>query len=526
MVKLFRLFEFFKRMKNQHILKLAVFALFAWCPGAAEAQYTYDAFRFSETGQTGTARFQAMGGNHTALGGDASTIGGNPAGLAFYNRSELSISPGFSNFRTETSYLNGNSYDSRNNFNLPNFSLVLGGNPQHPNRKWRRTAMGLSYSREQSFHNQFSYAGRNSQSAFIDHVVELANGYSVDQLSQTSEDPSTGEVFANSLPGAYYQIYAFDPTVSNGVEGPPYLPLDGDKAVNQYGTFDARGAHSKWSFAYAGNYDNKLYLGFSVNFNRVKYKYDHVLDESVISGEVFRSYRYGEALDVSGNGVSATLGAIYKATPDVQVGVSVSSPAYTTLRESFYQDARVELVQPDNLPTSYAVTPNDFSYSLLSPFRASGGVTYFVGASRSGFLTASLDFVGYKGMRVYARDWNASDSREFKTFYKNEISNTYKNVVNVRLGGEYRVQALRLRAGLAYQPDPYQVRPDGINRSRLIASAGLGVRIKSVFVDLAGNFNTFKSAFTPYVLEDENRFFTAETRNKAANVILTVGTTF
>jgi long-subunit fatty acid transport protein len=265
----------------------------------------------------------------------------------------------------------------------------------------------------------------------------------------------------------------------------------------------------------------------SVAFNRIRYKYDHVLDESVIGGETFRSYRYGEGLDVTGNGITATLGAIYKISPELQVGASFSSPTYTNMRESFYQNAEVvPVVQDNNIPNSYSVAPNDFNYNLLSPFRASGGVTYFVGAKKAGFVTASIDFVGYKGMRVFARDLNATDARNFKEFYKSEISETYKNIVNLRLGGEYRVNVLRLRLGLAYLPDPYSVRTDNINRSKLIASAGLGVRFKSVFVDLAGNFNTFKSSFTPYALNDQNRYFTATTNNNVTNAVLTVGMTF
>lgn len=515
-------------MKKNQILSIASFACLMFLSLSISAQYTYDAYRFSEVNQTGTARVQALGGNHAAIGGDGSAISGNPAGLGFYNRSELSISPGFSSFNTSTSYLNGITKDSKTNFNLPNFSLVLGGNSQHANRKWRRTTFGISYSRQQSFQNQFSYSGLNKSSAYVDHVVETANGnkMTVNQLNEIYEDPSSGKAFSTSLPGAYYQVYAFDPTVTNGVEGPPYQTIDGDKDVNQFGSYISKGAHSQWTFAYAGNYDDKLYIGISGGFNRIKYSYDHVLDESLVNGATFKSYRFGEALDVTGNGVNATIGAIYKATPTFQFGASISSPTYTSLTESFYQDVSVALVTPDNLPTAYAVAPNDFSYNILSPFKASGGVTYFLGAKKAGFLTASLDYVGYRGMRVYSKDQNAADSKAFREFYKREISDTYKNVVNLRVGGEYRLNIMRLRLGLSYFPDPYRVKTDDLDRNKLIFSGGIGVRTRRVFVDLTGNFSAFDSSFTPYVLNDSSRFFTAETRNKVTNVMLTLGTTF
>jgi hypothetical protein len=62
------------------------------------AQNTYSSFAneavlFSQTGQSGTARFVGLGNANTSLGGDISNISGNPAGLGFYNRSAWSISP-------------------------------------------------------------------------------------------------------------------------------------------------------------------------------------------------------------------------------------------------------------------------------------------------------------------------------------------------------------------------------------------------------------------------------------------------
>lgn len=45
--------------------------------------YSNTALQLSGITQNGTARFQGVGGNHAALGGDASNIFGNPAGIAF-----------------------------------------------------------------------------------------------------------------------------------------------------------------------------------------------------------------------------------------------------------------------------------------------------------------------------------------------------------------------------------------------------------------------------------------------------------
>jgi hypothetical protein len=59
------------------------------------AQDQTDALRYSQLSNGGTARFMAMGGAFTAVGGDASSLAFNPAGIAVFNTSQLTFSPGF-----------------------------------------------------------------------------------------------------------------------------------------------------------------------------------------------------------------------------------------------------------------------------------------------------------------------------------------------------------------------------------------------------------------------------------------------
>ncbi|HSI91080.1 MAG TPA: hypothetical protein VK927_08185, partial [Adhaeribacter sp.] len=62
--------------------------------GNASAQNEVDALRYSNLSFGGTARIQGIGGAQTALGADASSMNGNPAGLGFYRKSEFTFSPG------------------------------------------------------------------------------------------------------------------------------------------------------------------------------------------------------------------------------------------------------------------------------------------------------------------------------------------------------------------------------------------------------------------------------------------------
>ena len=74
---------------------------------AASAQDAYDVSRVLGNNLNGTARFVGMGGAMSALGGDISVMGTNPAGIGIYRRNDFSVSVGFNNTATESNF-NGN----------------------------------------------------------------------------------------------------------------------------------------------------------------------------------------------------------------------------------------------------------------------------------------------------------------------------------------------------------------------------------------------------------------------------------
>ena len=77
--------------------------------GQLSAQNEIDALRYSTQNIFGTAKFNSMGGSFGSLGGDFSTLSYNPAGIAFYNNSEISFTPSLNMNETNTS-LNGNNF--------------------------------------------------------------------------------------------------------------------------------------------------------------------------------------------------------------------------------------------------------------------------------------------------------------------------------------------------------------------------------------------------------------------------------
>jgi hypothetical protein len=498
----------------------------------AFSQYAGDIFRYSESNQTGTARFQGLGGNHAAIGGDASSIFGNPAGLGFYSRSEISISPAVTSVNNKTTYINDVNSASKGNVNVAHASAIFTSQPGFQ-RKWKRSSFGIAYSRQQSFREVYNYTGFNTKSAYVNKVVEDANrgGISEQQL-QADFDAGSSTVgpLAYSLPSAYYNMYLFNPV---GAGGPPYVPLDNSSALEQVGSYAATGANTQWSLSYAGNYDDKLYVGATLGFSRIKYDYDRLFTDLYVDSPDIIAVDQQEGLSVRGNGANLSFGVIYKLNPAVQLGGVLTSPTWSSMKETFSQGVGADFIDgevpgPDGtlIPAPYDFIPvaaNEFVYRISSPFKGSFGATYFV--KNNGFITGSLEYVGYGSMRGNTSYLNDADNRAFKDETIQEIKDTYRNTVNVRVGGEYRAGMFRGRVGAAYIADPYLERAD-IDRSKISFSAGAGVRNDRFFADIAGTLTTFKSAYTPYFLSNPADYSSVNISNKTVNVVLTVGTFF
>jgi hypothetical protein len=512
-------------------------------PYVAKGQFfSNSTFNLSETKQTGTARYQALGGNHAALGGDASNIFGNPAGLGFYNRSEFSVSPVFYNNSTTTDYISNTSTQQKSNLNIGHIGAIFAGTPQNSRSDWRRATFAVSYSKLSNLNNQFRYAGQNNASSFIDWATENVSGVPFDALDK-EYNPTTN--VAQSIESALLNLYLIDDTTPNG---PPYrraIPLKGAAAI-QDGLYKTGGSTNQWSFAYAGNYADKLYIGVSLGLWRASYEYQHSLQERYTNAAPFKGITYDENLTLIGRGINASVGLIYKPIDNLQIGINLTSPTGSSASTLFNEKVSVDL--SGDIPvydatgkavknaqgqqqyvklnkTTIPVAEYDFEYDIISPVRLSGGATYFFG--KMGFITGTAEYIGYNGMRVSTNYYdNSKDNETFKDNNKKRIQGAFNNVVNFRVGGEARLGYLRVRAGGAYLADPYKTIIDNLDRSRFQYSGGVGIRNDRYFVDVAATLMQSKDAYTPYTMNDARRTASAKITNTGLNFAISGGILF
>lgn len=150
--------------------------------------------------------------------------------------------------------------------------------------------------------------------------------------------------------------------------------------------------------------------------------------------------------------------------------------------------------------------------------KLSFGTAFFL--SDYGFISGDIEFINYKKAKY------ASDISGISFDGENDaILASYKNTINYRIGGEFRLDVLRFRAGYNVQSNPYNTSFIDTNRSIQTLSAGLGLRLTKFFIDFALLRSTGKSEYSPYVFQN-NTGPLVNLNNSRTTGMLTVGFTF
>jgi hypothetical protein len=495
----------------------------AWSQGYVESALT-----FSQTTPGGSARIQAMGGSQVALGGDYSSALSNPAGLGMYNRSEITLTPGFTNYNTQSHYFGVSQDASTSKFVIPGFSLVL-HIPTRGNSGFQGGAFGVTMTRVADFNAPFSYRG-NPNSSKLQSFIEDANGYTTDQFDPNG---TTEHNRYNSPTGLAYFNYLIGPAdlLDPTYPGDQYF-TDVKKLPLQTETVQTQGAINQWSFSYGGNYKDILFFGGSIGVSSLRYKTTKTFSESFTDDEFVNGWDMTENLKITGTGVNATFGATVRPVDFMQIGVSYTSPTFYQLSES--SDATMNSSWKDflyysNKPNyggnegdtrlnneSSLTDPVVSEYSLNVPHKFNAGLALI---SKYGLLTGDVEFRNYSKAK-YSASYNSYI--DF-TNPNEDINGTYKSVVNYRGGLEGRYKIFRLRAGYGVQANPY--RGSDYDNSIKTISAGLGIKLDKFHVDFAWVQSKGNSLYGPYFLNDGSGPI-VELQTKIVTGLLTLGVNF
>lgn len=443
--------------------KLITLVTILLCHMAMKGQYVSDALRYSQNFPTLTARSMAMGNAFTSLGGDFSSAYLNPAGLGLYRKSEFQFSPGLGYSSIKTSYNGGKNSDFRYQFILSSLGYV-GTFSSGRDKGLVSASYAVGYNRLNNFFNNIYIKGDNSSSAFADYFWANADG----------NDPESLDPFAERL--------AFDAYVIDTVPGTAfeYYNVVGSLPVAQRKIIETTGGTGEWSFAFGLNFSNIMYVGMGIGVYQLNYTQKNITSEfDDYDLNDFSFYQFTEDLDVKGAGFSLKMGMMVRPVEILRIGASMHLPTYYRIEEAFTNSMYSEF---DNgfIPTDVngdIYAEGTYEYRLQTPFKLMGGASVQLG--KVGIVSADIEYVDYSGMRLRERDGMAVFDESNQA-----IKDAYRQVLNLKLGGELRFGNMSLRAGGGLYPSPYASGELNKNAGYSELTAGMGYRDSNFFFDL------------------------------------------
>ncbi|GAA4646371.1 outer membrane protein transport protein [Pontixanthobacter gangjinensis] len=455
------------------------------------AQELKDAYRYTHSELTGTARYMGMSGAFGALGGDISAMALNPASSAVFLSSTATVSLGYRNMANDISFNDGRSTSEQDDFDLNNIGgvFVFSGNDEND---WRKFSLGINYNTESIYEENYFVQG-NSSSSIDQYFLDYAQGVPFELIkgsNYAAEYSFLGRNYGYGYQQAYlgYQAFIIDPVEIND-GNTEYFSLIAPGNFDQEYRYAATGLNGKLTFNLGTQYKDFLYLGLNLNSHFINYENVTRFNEfNDNSGSETTEVYFGNSLYTNGDGFSFQLGGIAKVTDNLRLGLTYDSPTWYTIRE----EATQFLDSNNSLDEFVSVFPQVVNvypeYRLRTPSKFNGSIAYLFG--KQGLISFDYSWKDYSNIKF---------SSGFDIGYgelNNAISEEMKAVSTFKIGGEYRISSFSLRGGFRFEESPFQ---DSYVGDLNGYSAGLGYSFGSFNVDLAYTNASYKDSSTGFI---------------------------
>ena len=458
------------------------------------AQNEVDALRYSQLNVGGNARYVAMGGAFGALGGNSGVLSTNPAGIGIYRKSEFSLSPSIYAKSSTSNFLGSSRSRAKSNANFGNLTLIL----TTPNKKptlWRNFNFGVGFNRLIDFHERYDANGVNTASSLLDVYKE-----EIENDEDWDFDPFGAQL-------------AWDLVLVDTFNGDFYTAIPNYGQTQDY-TVTTRGRMNETNVTFAGNYNDKLYVGASIGFPSIRYEKESVYTETndPADSNFVNYFQLEENLTIRGSGINFKGGLIYKMSDYVRLGASIHSPTYLSLNDSW--NTTMETEDAGGVYTE--VSPEGtFDYRITTPWRTTQSIAFILG--KLGLLSIDHEYVDYTA--AFLRLRGASSTFDIEN---TAINDKYRATSNIRVGTEWRLLPFSFRAGFAHYGNPFK--SDVTNKTpKQSYSIGFGYRNDNFFADVACVITTYKEnnfLYDPTLIE------AVQLKHTATNVVSTIGWRF
>lgn len=436
------------------------------------AQNLTDALRYSNYKIKGTARAAAMGNAFGALGGDFTSLSINPAGVAVYRSGEFTFTPSLGNTSVDGTYLGKTSNDSKYNVSLDNIGYVAtiptGSNSESGVVSF---SLGLGFNRLGSFSMRSLAEGDKSHNSILDYFTNNAN---------------------NGIYDDYYEDLAVRSNLLfQEADGAPFQNdiTNAGFGQSQRKSIERKGYINEYLFSFGANFNHKFYLGATVGVHDVYFKENTNLYEWDAQNNIpyFNDLNFGTYLKTSGTGFNLKIGAIFKPTEELRLGLAFHSPTFYKLSDEYDSSMKSSITYDDGVTENLTKIPDKagaYDYEIETPMKAVLSAAYLFG--KKALVSVDYEIVDYSSSKLK----NGSDGYDY--YDQNQvIKDAYKAVGNLHLGAEYRVSpSFSLRAGYENYPSAFKstyLDQNNLNKNASYStiSGGFGVRQGNVFFDAA-----------------------------------------
>lgn len=468
---------------------------------AALAQDYNDVMRYSQTQYSGSARSVSMGSAFGALGGDFISASINPAGLGIFRSNEISFTPSFGKIENTANYKGISSIEGDFNFNFNNLSFV-GAYGGSSSGDISRVVVGVGFNQVKNFKNYTFIEGQNVNTSLLDYFTNFANEGYMDPFNEKLAYD------ADLLPFDTIQKVYWNDISQAGYGQSHNRSLDESGRINE------------WAFSIALNMNEKLNIGATIGLSDIEYRSISEFYEWDDKGniEYFNHYKYTKDLQVSGFGVNAKFGILYRPTRSLRLGAAVHTPTFYEINEIYTS----ELTQTNDASKTYtAQSPyGEYNYRMESPLRTVLSAGYSIG--KIALVSVDWEYVDYTSARLRS----GGSGYNFNT--ENQVIKNYLVAANnIRIGGEFRASNnISLRAGYEMYGNPYvstfnNEDVKAHSNSQNAISAGFGYRQNNFFADFAYRLTSSRT-----YSEIHNGSQTAEIDSKTGLALMTIGFKF
>ena len=469
-----------------------------------------------------TARSASMGGAFTSLGADLASMSINPAGLGMYRSSEFGFSPMISSSNMKTQFGGISNSSSKTQFAVGNLAAAL--NLYQGSGTLTSFTLGIGYNRLADF-NTSSFAYQNGiNNSYAEIFAEQLYGVNVNDFGYDASNPNGPYQIFNNLSlfqwgGALaYQAGILDPLGTDAyspwgpdTDNPDRTgPLSVNATMNPSQWLRTKGSIGEYVFSGGFNFNNKLYVGFSIGLQDFYYRGEtNYLETYNNNDRRLNGMNYIQTQRFDGTGVNFKFGMIARPTENLRIGVAVHTPSFIHMEEQ-YQAFMSADYKGDGWGKLIDSNLAANTYDMTGPTHLLGGISYTLPGI--GLLSFDYERTWYNGMRLkntgYAMVEN--DLKYDATTFL-QASNSYRTGLELTPTNKFFVRAGYAYYGNCLKQKDYQFYANNNVRSDLIyvlpkhadidsyynISAGLGYRFGCFYADIAYVYTNYDYAPSP-----------------------------